>query len=236
MAETLGMAVAAIIIVVALIFMVVPRQIMYPLQEAVRRAMRGKGQQHMAARRSEMVDRIQVDDHECVACGSRDLNHPAPGAYQCRACGYEGGSGREDMKKQQMRAEWESVPLPHRAKAAIEDLVAARSLLDETTIDGKIPVDKSRMAASILMSPYGGGRGDIDSSEEEERGNRLMQAAKLMQDAQTKLSGLDVIDAEANYTGIVADIAPVDYPVVAQRLLREVNEAIAGLMKIKDAS
>src|SRR5690606_35857273 len=65
----------------------------------------------------------------CIACNAKNVKLIAPAAYQCNACGYEGGDGWAAYKQAKREASFKQMSPAERRESAKQDLLEARTLL-----------------------------------------------------------------------------------------------------------
>lgn len=101
------------------------------------------------------------DGQSCVACGSRQLEQPAPGVYTCDACGHTGGPGYAEHVHAQRLAAIDAMDPAERIASGRADLAQIEhlrlSLRSErsyaadpyarTTTEGGVEIDLEAQAA-----------------------------------------------------------------------------------------
>ena len=130
---------------VILLFFVLPVILVVAVTSfAVRFAARHKQRRLQAA-----MDGV-VPATSCVACGSPDVTHPAPGLLRCTTCGYEGGPEASERLAERRREELSCLTLSERRQRILWRLNEASDALHKALESSR------RSAMSVDMAPDSG--------------------------------------------------------------------------------
>ncbi|MFK7930936.1 MAG: hypothetical protein AB8H79_22315 [Myxococcota bacterium] len=133
--------------------------------------------------------RVEIADDRCVACSSKDLINLGPNAYECRACGYSGGSGLAQMQQQHRQDAWAAWSPEKRRAGAIKDLKHARSLL--ISVEGTLAGASGEATLDLI------GMGGSADGEANPKRRAMTEASGLIAEAQAAIR-----DAKAKATHV----------------------------------
>jgi|MDTC01.2.fsa_nt_gb ribosomal protein L37AE/L43A len=145
-----------------------------------------------SARMRKAMNTDLADDC-CVACNSSNLADLGPGAYRCKACGYEGGSGLKKIQEQAKEEAIDALDPAARRRAAIIDLREARTLLLAASGSMKNVISLSK--ADMIGLPSGWDGGTRKNNELNSAMADILRAKQHIDDASLK-SGNDILEGD----------------------------------------